>query len=41
MDTLTLVQFQTKETSPPLGALYLSAALEREGIPFELKIYPK
>lgn len=40
-DGLTLVQFQTLESSPPLGALYLSYALEKENIPFDLRIYPK
>jgi len=41
MDGLTLVQFQYKESSPPLGALYLSDALDQEGIPFDLRIFPK
>lgn len=40
MKHLTLIQFQYKKTSTPLGALYLAYGLEKEKIDFDLKIFP-
>ena len=38
--SLTLFQFQYTSFFPPLGALYLAYGLEKEGVAFNLKIYP-
>jgi radical SAM superfamily enzyme YgiQ (UPF0313 family) len=39
-DKFTLIQFQRDPYSPALGSLYLAHGLEKEGVQFDLKIYP-
>ncbi len=40
MNNLTLIQFQYRPLSTPLGALYLAYGLEKENIQFDIKLYP-